>query len=80
MNKNIIFIGGGASSLITSIFLKQREQSFHITIVEKDKKLGKKLSATGGGKCNIAPMNDDVLMYNTESKNLLKSLFKDISK
>ena len=79
MNKKIVFIGGGASSLIASIFLKQREPSFGITIVEKDKKLGKKLSATGGGKCNIAPLNDDIVMYNNESKMLLKSLFRDIS-
>ena len=79
MNKRIVFIGGGASSLIASVFLKQREPSFRVTIVEKDKKLGKKLSATGGGKCNIAPLNDDIVMYNNESKMLLKSLFRDIS-
>ena len=78
-NKHIIYIGGGASSLCSAILLKKRMPSFDITIVEKEKKLGKKLSATGGGKCNIAPAYDDVFMYNMSAQECVDKLFKEIS-
>ena len=79
MNKRIIYIGGGASSLCSAILLKKRNPSLEVFIVEKEKKLGKKLSATGGGKCNIAPMCDDVFMYNMSAQDVVDRLFKEIS-
>ncbi len=78
MNKKVVFIGGGASSLCSAVLLKSREPSFDITIVEKEKKLGKKLSMTGGGKCNIAPIRDDVYVYNKDSLSLVERLYKSI--
>ena len=77
MNKRVIFIGGGASSLVNAVLLKKEEPSFDIFIIEKDKKLGKKLSATGGGKCNIAPLKDNPYVYNLDSIDLVTSLFKE---
>ena len=79
MNKRIVYIGGGASSLCSAILLKKRNPSLEVFIVEKEKKLGKKLSATGGGKCNIAPMCDDVFMYNMSAQDDIDRLFKEIS-
>ena len=79
MKNTIIYIGGGAASLCSAILLKKRMPSFDITIVEKEKKLGKKLSATGGGKCNIAPACDDVFMYNLSAQDNVDKLFKEIS-
>lgn len=79
MNKRIVYIGGGASSLCSAILLKKRNPSLEVFIVEKEKKLGKKLSATGGGKCNIAPMCDDVFMFNMSAQDDVDRLFKEIS-
>ena len=78
MSKRVVYIGGGASSLCSAILLKKRDSSFDITIVEKEKKLGKKLSATGGGKCNIAPARDDVFMYNLSSYDVVNRLYTEI--
>ncbi len=78
-NKTIVYIGGGASALTSAILLKKRMPLFDITIVEKEKKLGKKLSATGGGKCNIAPACDDIFMYNMSAQDVVDKLFKEIS-
>lgn len=77
--KKVVFIGGGAASISSAVLLKKREPSFDITIVEKDKKIGRKLSMTGGGKCNIAPIKDDPYVYNNTSISLLKSLYQNIS-
>ena len=74
--KKVVFIGGGASSLTSAVLLKKNDPSFDVIIVEKDKKLGRKLSMTGGGKCNIAPLRDDVSVYNNPS--LLEKIFKEV--
>ena len=76
--KKVVFIGAGAASITSAVLLKKREPSFEITIVEKDKKIGRKLSMTGGGKCNIAPLKDDISVYNKSSIPLLEELYKDI--
>lgn len=77
MRKVVVFVGGGASSLVNCILLKKEMPSFDVIIVEKDKKLGKKLSATGGGKSNIAPLKDNPYVYNPNSINMVESLYKE---
>ena len=74
----IVFIGAGAASVCSAVLLKKREPSFDIVLVEKDKKIGRKLSMTGGGKCNIAPITDDSSVYNESSISLIENLLKDI--
>jgi len=53
MNKKttIAIIGAGASGLFASIFLSS--DKYEVTILEKNNKVGKKLLATGNGRCNI---------------------------
>jgi len=48
---DVIIIGAGASGLVTAIVSARRGKK--VLIVEKNKKVGKKLLATGNGKCNI---------------------------
>ena len=55
MNKNINIIGAGASGLISSIILSK--YGFNVTIFEKNNKPGRKILATGNGKCNISNKN-----------------------
>lgn len=55
MKKSIAIIGGGASALFASIILAKR--NFHVVVFEKNSKVGKKLLATGNGKCNITNKN-----------------------
>ena len=75
--KRVVFIGGGASSLTSAVLLKKQEPSFDVIIVEKDKKLGRKLSMTGGGKCNIAPLNDNAYVYNVRAISLLEKAYQE---
>ncbi len=50
---NIAVIGAGASGLITAITAKQINPSLNITVFEKNDKLGRKILASGNGRCNI---------------------------
>ncbi len=54
MNKtySVYVIGGGASGLAAGIFAARAGAS--VTILEKEKKYGKKLLRTGNGRCNLA--------------------------
>lgn len=52
---SIAIIGAGASGLFASIILRKR--GFAVTIFEKNSKAGRKLLATGNGKCNITNKN-----------------------
>lgn len=67
----VIIIGGGASGLVTAIFASLNND---VTILEKNSKCGKKILATGNGKCNY--FNDDFTSshFNTESIDILDSI------
>ena len=48
---DVIIIGAGASGLVSAIVSARRGKK--VLILEKNNKIGKKLLATGNGKCNI---------------------------
>lgn len=47
---NVLIVGGGASGLAAGIFAARRGHK--VTIIEHKDKIGKKILATGNGKCN----------------------------
>lgn len=49
--KDIIVVGGGASGMMAAISAARLGK--HVTLIEKNEKLGKKLFITGKGRCNI---------------------------
>ena len=59
----VVFIGGGASTLVAANILVKRKD-VEIIIINKSLKLGHKLSMTGNGKCNFSPIKDDINAYN----------------
>jgi len=66
MDKKIAIIGGGAAGLFTAYLLSKH--NLDITLFEKNNKLGKKLLATGNGRCNIT--NESISNDNFYSNNL----------
>lgn len=51
---NICIIGGGAAAMAAAITVGKINPHINIHILEKNSKLGKKLAATGNGKCNLS--------------------------
>ena len=75
--KDIIIIGGGASGLIASIYAAKKGRK--VTILEKNKILGKKILITGNGKCNYYNNDQNLIHYHTENKELLSEIFTKIN-
>ncbi len=59
--KRIIIIGGGAAGLMASIVAARR--GAHVTLVERMQRVGKKLLATGNGRCNLSNTDLDFEHY-----------------
>lgn len=54
-NMDIIIIGAGASGIVTAINAKNENNK--VILLEKNDRIGKKLLATGNGRCNYTNMN-----------------------
>ncbi|SFP44691.1 hypothetical protein SAMN04487928_10284 [Butyrivibrio proteoclasticus] len=70
MDRKIIVAGGGAAGMCAAIYAARNGAS--VTIIEKNSQLGKKLSMTGNGRCNISNLNMNEKMYNPAAEKRMK--------
>lgn len=73
---DVIVIGGGPSGMMAAG--KAASRGRKVLLIEKNKNLGKKLSLTGGGRCNILNAEEDknkLLDHYGEAKKFLHSPF-----
>ena len=61
---DVIVIGGGASGLFLA---SQLPPSMRVAVVESNERVGKKLLATGNGKCNLTNLDMNIVHYNKPS-------------
>jgi len=57
----VIVVGGGAAGIIAA--LAARYQGAEVTVLEKNKRIGKKLLVTGNGRCNLTNIDLDISNY-----------------
>lgn len=69
---DLVIVGGGAGGLFAGALAS--ENNLKTLIIEKENKLGKKLLATGNGRCNIANVNMYAHCYNNPE--YVKSIFE----
>lgn len=62
---DLLVIGGGAAGMVAAITGARNNK--RVAIIEKLDKLGKKILATGNGKCNFTHENITPEFYNTET-------------
>lgn len=70
----VVIVGGGASGLVTAIFAARAKHS--VTILEHKDKLGKKILATGNGKCNYTNYNQRKEAYYSENREFPSKVLK----
>lgn len=64
---DVTIIGAGASGVMCALALKEKDKNLKVLLLEKNDKLGKKLSITGNGRCNLGNINTDISNYNSLS-------------
>ncbi|NLY47060.1 MAG: NAD(P)/FAD-dependent oxidoreductase [Tissierella sp.] len=69
MSNKIIVVGGGASGMMAAIVAKRNGAD--VTILERNDRVGKKLLATGNGRCNYTntTINYDTFLENYHGEN-----------
>lgn len=77
MSKKIIIIGAGASGMIAAIVAKRNGSN--VILLEKNDRIGKKLLATGNGRCNYANQNITIDNYHGENPKFAYSALKSFN-
>jgi len=75
---DVIIIGGGASGMMCAGILGRAGK--RVLLLEKNKELGKKLSISGGGRCNITNAEFDVRAFLDNFPEANKFLYSPFSK
>ncbi len=66
--KKIIVIGGGAAGMLAALAAAQK--GAHVTLLEQNEKLGKKVFITGKGRCNVTNAADiETILANIVTNN-----------
>jgi len=73
----IIVIGGGASGMVAAIFAARLGAK--VTILERKDKIGRKILATGNGRCNLTNKNVAIQHYYSvrEDQNFLSKILSE---
>lgn len=70
----LAIIGAGASGLFITSYLKRKYKNIDITLYERNKGLGRKLLASGNGKCNF--MNYKAIPSDYNNPLFMEEIFK----
>lgn len=73
MKTQIAIIGGGAAGLMAAI--KSSKENNQVTIYEKMNRVGKKILATGNGRCNFTNTNMSIDFYHGHNVQKIKDIF-----
>ncbi len=73
-----VVVGGGAAGICAAISQGQRGQS--VVLCEKMPQLGKKILASGDGRCNLLNDNLGEEYYNATARKMVRSVFNQFGK
>lgn len=75
--RKVIVVGGGASGLMASI--AAAGQGAEVILIEKNRQAGKKLLATGNGRCNFTNKNQELTCYRSGHPHLVRAVLEAFS-
>lgn len=77
--KRVVIVGGGGAGLVAAISAA-RERVSEVLILERMPLLGKKVLASGAGRCNLLNDTLNASFYNPESFDFVEQVFKRFGK
>jgi predicted Rossmann fold flavoprotein len=75
---DLVVVGGGPAGIMAAITAKR--QGVSVLVCEKMPKLGKKLLASGAGRCNLLNEKVGAEYYNPEARPLVSEVFRQFEK
>lgn len=72
--KRIVIIGGGASGLVAAIEAARTDCNAQIFILEQKENIGKKILATGNGRCNLTNRKMEEAFYRSENADFVAAV------
>ena len=74
--KHVVIIGGGASGIFSALHLKKLfNNQINVTIFEKNSRIGRKILASGNGKCNLS--NQTLLVDNIYNNEFATKIYNE---
>lgn len=74
---DVAIIGGGASGLAAAVLIKRQNPKLNIVLFDRLDRVGKKLSTTGNGRCNISNLDLNLKHYHGENVGFAKSILEN---
>lgn len=82
-NTDILIIGGGAAGLMAACAAGQSARQVNATtkiiLLEKNDRVGRKLLATGNGRCNLSNTDMQAIYYHSRSPHFVKQVLAERS-
>lgn len=73
----VLVIGGGASGMMGAIIASRRGNK--VTVMDGNEKIGKKIYATGNGKCNLTNLDTSPSKYRSSDQEFVKRALEKFS-
>ena len=70
----VLVAGGGASGMVAAI--EAAKLGANVTVIEKKNKPGKKILATGNGRCNFTNRNQEISCYHSSDDMLVQMVLQ----
>lgn len=74
----VLVIGGGASGLMAALTAAQNPEN-EVTVLERQARVGKKLSATGNGRCNLTNLHTEPGCYHGQEREFVHYALSEFS-
>ncbi len=76
---DICIIGGGAAGLMAAVTAKEVNRKLRVVVLERLDRVGKKISLTGNGRCNITNRFIETKNYHGKNPQFTKGVFSQFS-
>ncbi len=72
--KKVIVVGGGAAGLVAAVVATRNGAK--VTVLDRKERVGKKILATGNGRCNITNRQMSDRYFHSDSKQIFNSIYE----
>ena len=76
---HILILGGGAAGLAAALAAAQTDPTARVTVLERSPRPGKKLLATGNGRCNLDNEGITPESYSSADRAALDALLRTVN-